>query len=172
VPTDHGRINFKWNAASHFAAVDYLRSQHKRSRLVSLGVPLATALVVITALWVVQGGLTFEHVKQMLLFFVAFSVLGAVAWVALVSQPVRRFLFRRGSTVPCALEFDSEGITVDIGKSPIRYPWSKVRSVAENSEYMFVLARSSACFAIPKAAFVSPVEAKSFVANMRRFLAP
>jgi predicted outer membrane lipoprotein len=172
VQSDHGRIDFKWNAASHFAAVDHLRSQHTRNRLVSFGVPLATALVVIMALWVVEGGLTFDHVLQLLLFLAAFSILGAVAWAAFMSQPARRFLFRRGSTVPCALEFDSEGITVDIGKSPIRYPWSKVRSVAENSEYMFVLARSSACFAIPKATFASPAEAEKFAASMRRFLAP
>jgi hypothetical protein len=171
VQSDHGRISFNWDAASHFAAVDYLMSQHKGNRFVNLGLPFATGLAVITVLWVVEGGLTFDQVTQLVLFFAAFSVLAAVVCLSLMSQAVRRFLFRRGSTAPCALEFDNEGITLAIGKSAIRYPWSKVRSIADNSKYVLVLARSSSCFAIPKAAFVSPVEADNFVANMRRFLA-
>lgn len=170
--SDHGRISFNWDAASHFAAIDYLMSQHKGNRFVSLGLPFAMVLVVITVLWIVEGSLTFDKVMQLVLFFAAFSVLAAVVCLSLMSQPVRRFLFRRGSTAPCALEFNNDGITVAIGKSPIRYPWSKVRSIADNSEYVFVLARSSSCFAIPKAAFVSPVEADNFIASMRRFLAP
>ena len=169
---DHGRISFNWDAASHFAAVDYLMSERKGNRFVSLGLPFAAVLVVIAAMWVVEDGLTFDQVVELVLFFAAFSILAAVVCVSLMSQPVRRFLFRRGSMAPCALEFNNDGITVAIGKSPIRYPWSKVRSIADNSEYVFVLARSSSCFAIPKTAFVSPVEADNFVASMRRFLAP
>ena len=170
--SDRGRVDFRLNAESHFAAVDHLRRRHKGNRFKRLGISVAVALVLIGALWVIEGGLTFEHARQLTLFLAAFSVLGALAWVALMSWPVRRFLFRRASTVRCTLEFDGGGITVEIGKSPLRYPWSKVDSVAEDAEYLFVLARSSACFAIPKTAFASPVEAENFAAGMRRFLVP
>jgi len=130
---------------------------------------LLGALVIVD---LTEGGLSYERVVQLLLFFAAFAVLAAVAWAAFTWQPVRRFLFHRGSAVPCALEFDKQGVTVAIGKSPLRYPWSKVRSIGESAEYMFVLASSSACFAIPKSAFGSALEAEYFAATMRRFLGP
>ena len=170
--SDHGRISFEWTAVHHLAAVDYLRSRSKRRRLFNIGMLVAGFLAALTIVGLSEGSLSYESVVQVLLFFAAFAVLGAVAWAAFTSRPARRFLFRRSSVVPCALEFDQQGVTVAIGKSPLRYPWSKVRSIGESTEYMFVLASSSACFAIPKSAFGSPLEAEYFAATMRRFLGP
>jgi hypothetical protein len=172
VHSEHGRISFEWTAAHHLAAVDYLRSRHKRSRLFSIGMMLAGFLAALSIVGLAERSLSYESVVQVLSFFAAFAVLGAVAWAAFTSRPVRRFLFRRSSVVPCALEFDRQGVTVAIGKSPLRYPWSKVRSIGESTEYLFVAASSSACFAVPKSAFGSPLEAEYFAATMRKFLGP
>jgi hypothetical protein len=61
---------------------------------------------------------------------------------------------------------------VAIGKSPFLYPRSKVRAVDEDAEYIFVLVSSSVCFAIPKSAFGSSLEAEQFAARIRTLLAP
>jgi hypothetical protein len=172
VPSDHGRISFEWTAAHHFAAVDYLRSRSKRGPLFKAGMLILGLLAALTIVGFNEGGLSHKSAVHVLSFFAAFTVLGAIAWAAFTSPRVRRFLFRRSSALPCALEFDKQGITVAIGKSPLRYPWTKVRSIGESADYMFVLASSSACFAIPKSAFGSPLEAEYFAATMRSYLGP
>jgi|SRR6266850_1023313 len=148
--TEHGRISFAWTAIHHFAAVDYLRRRSKRGLLFNAATLLIPLIVGLVFLDIFEGGLSHEGVVQILWGFGAFAVLGGVFWAVFMSQPGRRFLFRRSSAIPCALEFDERGVTVAIGKSPLSYPWAKVRSVEDNAEYVFVRASSSTCFAIPK----------------------
>jgi hypothetical protein len=159
-----GRVDFEWTATHHFAAVDHLRRSAKRSLLFNVAILFIPLLV---GLAFVSDG----NVPQFLILYAVFSALSAGAWAAFRSQPVRRFFFRYSSAVPCALEFDERGVTWAIGgKSALSYPWSRVRSIGESAEYVFVLA--SVCVAIPKSTFGSPLEPEYFAASMRRFLGP
>ena len=167
---DQDRISFDWTAAHHFAGVDHLRRRSKRGLLFNAATLLIPLIVGLVFLHLFGGGLSHEGIVQVLWGFGAFAVIGTVFWAVFMSRPGRGLFFPRSRAIPCALEFDARGVTVEIGKSLLSYPWAKVRSVDEGAEYVFVLASSSACFAIPKSAFGSSVDAEHFATTMRRFL--
>lgn len=165
-----GRIRFNWTATHHFAAVDYLRRRPRRGLFFNTATLLIALLAGLALLDLLAGGLSPELIVQLPLFLGVVVTLGAISWAVFMSRAGRRLLFRRSSAIACTLEFDERAVTVAVGKSPLSYPWAKVRSIDEDDEYVFVLASSSACFAIPKSAFGSPLEAGHFAATMRRFL--
>jgi hypothetical protein len=163
------RISFDWTAIHHFAAVDHARRHFKRTRLSSimtLLVPLLAGLAIF-GLYAADPSLS---IGQLLWSVVPVVTLGAAFWAVFMSRAGRRLVFGRTSPIPIALEFDTHGVTVALGKAPLSYPWAKVRSIDEDAEYVFVLASCGVCYAIPKSAFGNPLAAEHFATTMRRLL--
>jgi hypothetical protein len=166
-----GHITFDWTATHHFAAVDYLRRNSKPG-LLAKSAPVVVLLCALLFLGFTEGDFSYERVTELLWSLVPIAILSAIFWTIFISEAGRRLLFSRRPGIPCALRFDERGITVAIGKSPLSYPWAKVRSIGEDAEYLFVVASRSTCFAIPKTAFGNPLEAEQFATTMRQLLEP
>ena len=162
--TNH--VKFDWTMAHHLAAVRHLRAH-------SVGIGnvagfLVAILVAVAYVEYVLGGLFNSLSIEFLWLIGAFAVLGAILMAVIGSEPVRRLLVRHKGTVPCLVTIDEAGLTVLIGKSPLFYPWSKVRGVDETPDYLYVIA-ARVCYAIPQSAFANPLESAQFVAAIRRF---
>lgn len=155
--------------AHHLAAVRHLRARAGSGGLGNVAGFLVAVLVAVVYVEFFLDGLFDSLSLEFLWLIAAFAVLGAVLMAVLSSAPVRGFLVRHKGAVPCVLTFDQGGLTVAIGKSPLFYPWRRVRGVDESSEYLFVLV-SQACFAIPQSAFGNPLESARFASAIRRFL--
>lgn len=168
--TDSGQVRFDLTMTHHLAAVDYLTARSRRRMLRTVGGFLVSTLIVLGCLDLLFGGLSNGQLIEFVWLSTVFMLVGAVLVALLASRPVRRFLARRKGAVPCTLSFDQRELRVAFGKSAIVYPWPEVRAVDEDPEYVFVLASSGACFAVPKSAFGSPLHAEQFATALRRFL--
>jgi hypothetical protein len=158
--------------AHHVAAVGYMRTRFG-SRLGNAATFLAAMLGMLAFFELLYGGLSGEQLVEFLWLAALFALLSVAVVVVLSSDPVRRFLLRRSGSVACTVAFDEQGLRVtfgDPGDSPLYYPWSKVRAVDEDGEYIFVAPSSHVCFAVPKSAFGSPLYAEQFITGLRRFL--
>jgi hypothetical protein len=167
VPPSSGHVTFEWTAARHFAAADHLAQRSKAKRRYHFAASLAVWLLMMTAFAIWDERPFVDQLVQLLVFSVGFAVVSAAFWAIFTWPRGRRLFFRRASAIACSLAFDERGVAWLLGKQRLFYPWSKVRSVDEDSDHIFVLASTAFCLAIPKSAFGSPLEAEYFAANMR-----
>jgi hypothetical protein len=148
--------------------VRHLRT-HSGVGLGNLAGFLVSVLVAVVYVEYFLGGLSNSLSLEFLWLLGAFAVLGAVLMAVLTSEPVRRLAVRRKGAAPLVLSIDQGGLTVLIGKSPLSYPWSKVRAVDETPDYLFIVLPSM-CYAVPQSAFANPLESAQFASAIRRFL--